>query len=212
MIVPSMTRKEIAAHLISEVRNNNQRIQNKVGVVAKKMRKFNKKLEVYEQRVGNNTALTIYIYGIDKKGIDYAVGVWCRSDKGLCWATSGQRNEVVFYNDHFFQRYSGRFLKKSLSTYEAAREFYREFKPTIARHTEDITSGVYKTQLPLHVGGLALGIRDKINNIVVYNTYVSADLLGSKQMEDVDADNDLNEALQHMSQSEWNLLGKILKG
>lgn len=212
MIVPSMTRKEIAAHLVSEVGNNRQRIQNKVAIEAKKMRRTKKQIHVYEQRVGNNTLLTIYIYGVDKIGVDYAVGVWCRSEKGLCWVTSGQLNDVVFYNEHFFERYAERLLRKSMNTLDAAREFYREYKPTIARHTGEIEEGVYKMQLPLQVGGLALGVHDRKNHIVVYNTYVSADLLGGRQIDDIDADKELNDALQSMSQSEWKLLGEMLKG
>jgi hypothetical protein len=207
-----MTRKEIATHLISEVRNNSQRIHSKVGIVAKKMRRFKKKVEVYEQRVGNNTVLTIYIYGVDNIGIDYAVGAWCRSEKGLSWATTGQLNDVVFYNDHFFQRYAERYLKKSMSTLDAAREFYREFKPTAARHTKEIENGIYDTQLPLHVGGVALGVRDRNSNMVIYNTYVSDGLLGSKQIDDIAVDKELNEAIQQLSVSEWKLIGEVLKG
>lgn len=211
MVVPSMTRKEIAVHLLSEVRNNKKRIEIKIGVVAKKMRKAGKKIHMYEQRVGNNSLFTIYIYGIDDIGVDYAAGLWFRSDKGLCWATSGQLDDVVFYTDHFFERYAERYLNRSMSIQDAAREFYREFKVSMALHTEEIAKGVYKMQLPLYVGGLALGFHDRNTNIVVYNTYVSTNLLGKKQVDDIEADRELNEALQGMDSSEWRLIGDAMK-
>jgi hypothetical protein len=206
-----MTRKEIALHLRSEVHNNEERIKTKVALVAKKMRKAKKKIHVYQQRVGSNTLLTIYIYGIDDKGVDYAVGCWFRSDKGLCWATSGLLNDVAFYTNHFFQRYAERYLKKSISIQDSAQEFYREYKPTMARQTEEIAKGVYKMQLPLIVGGLALGVRDRTNNIIMYNTYVSPDTLYGQQINDIETDRELNEALQSMNYSEWRLIGEAMK-
>ncbi|MEO7990795.1 MAG: hypothetical protein ABI663_14700 [Chryseolinea sp.] len=207
-----MSRKEIAIHLLSEVHNNKKRIESKVGIVAKKMRKAEKKVHMYQQLVGSNTLFTIYIYGIDDIGVDYAAALWFRSDKGLCWATSGQLDDVVFYTDHFFERYAERYLKKSMSTHDdATREFYREYKVSMALHTEEIAEGVYKTQLPLCVGGLALGFHDRINNIVVYNTYVSPDLLYGKQINDVEAYREVNEALQSMNSSEWRLIGEAIK-
>jgi hypothetical protein len=66
-------------------------------------------------------------------------------------------------------------------------------------------------QLPLHVGGLALGFHDRTNNIVVYNTYVSPDILHDKQINDIDAYRELNEALQSMNSSEWRLIGEAMK-
>lgn len=103
MIVPSMTRREIAAHLLSEVCNNSGRIAAKIRSVAKQMSKAEKKIHVCKQRVGSNVLLTIYIYGIDKKGVDYAIGSWYHSDKGLCWATVGQSTlyliALTFFND-----------------------------------------------------------------------------------------------------------------
>lgn len=206
-----MTRKEVATHLLSEVRNNKRRIEIKVGIVAKKMRKAGKKVHVYQQRVGNNTLFTIYIYGIDNLGVDYASGLWYRSEKGMCWVTSGQLDDVVFYTDHFFERYAERYLRRSMSAQDSAREFYREFKVSVAHHTEEIANGVYKMQLPLYVGGLALGFHDRNTNIVVYNTYVSPDLLGGRQVVDIEADRELNEALQNMNHSEWRLIGEAMK-
>lgn len=211
MIVPSMTRKEIAHHLLSECRKNKKRIERKVIIVARKMRKAGKKVHVYQQLVGSNTLFTIYIYGIDSSGVDYASGLWYRSDKGMCWATSGQLDDVVFYTDHFFERYAERYLKKSMSAQDAAREYYREFKVSMALHTEEIAEGVYKTQLPIYVGGLALGFHDRNNNIVVYNTYVAHDMLHDKQINDIEADKELNENLQSMNSSEWRLIGELMK-
>lgn len=206
-----MTRREIALHLLSEVRSNERRIKTKVTLVAKKMRKAKMKFHTYQQNVGFNTLFTIYIYGIDDKGIDYAAGLWFRSEKGLCWVTSGQLDDVVFYTDHFFDRYAERYLKKSVNVLEAAREFYKEFKPTITRLTEKVTEGVYKVQLPLAIGGLALGFLDKNTNIIVYNTYVSTDTLYAQQINDVEADRELNEIIQTMDYSEWIMIGKTIK-
>ena len=98
-----------------------------------------------------------------------------------------------------------------MSTQDAAREYYREYKVSMALHTEEIAEGVYKMQLPLYVGGLALGFHDRNTNIVVYNTYVSPDLLYDKQINDVESDRDLNEALQGMNSSEWRLIGESMK-
>jgi hypothetical protein len=175
------------------------------------MMRFKKRFQVYEQRIGNDTVLTIYIYGVDKIGVDYALGAWYHSDKGLCWATKGQLDDIEFYNGHFFQRYAERFIGKSMNILEAAIEFYKEFKPSVARHTEEIEKGVYKMQLPLSVGGLALGIHDKNSNLVVYNTYVSAGQLGNNQLDAIDADKELNESIKNMTDTEWRLLGQVLK-
>lgn len=211
MVVPSMTRKEIAKHLLYEVRSNKMRIETKVFIVAKKMRKAEKKVHVYQQLVGSNTLFTIYIYGIDGKGVDFAAGLWYRSEKGMCWVTSGQLDDVVFYTDHFFERYAERYLKKSMTIQEAAREFYSEFKVSMALHTDEIADGVYKMQLPLFVGGLALGFHDRNTNIVVYNTYVSPDLLYDNQINDIEVYRELNETLQSMDSSEWRLIGEVMK-
>jgi hypothetical protein len=81
----------------------------------------------------------------------------------------------------------------------------------MALHTEEVSEGVYKTQLPLFVGGLALGFHDTNTNIVVYNTYVSPNLFYDKQVNDVEADRDLNEALQNMDASEWRLISEAMK-
>lgn len=210
MIVPSMTRREIAEHLLSEVRNNKKRIAMKTGIVAKKMLKAGKKIHVYQQRVGSNTLFTIYIYGIDVTGIDYAIGCWFNSDKGLCWASVGQY-DVVFYSAHFFQRYAERFLMKSMSIQDAAREFYSKFQVSMARNTEEIAAGIYKVQLPLPDGGLALGFNDRKSNVVVYNTYVSKNQLGAQQINDIDDDKELNEALQNLNHSEYRLIYEAMK-
>lgn len=206
-----MTKKEIAAHLLSEVRSNKKRIETKVFIVAKKMRKAGKKTHIYQQLVGSNTIFTVYIYGIDDKGVDFAAGLWYRSEKGMCWVTSGQLDDVVFYTNHFFERYAERYLGRSMNIQDAAREYYREYKVSMARHTEEIADGVYKTQLPLYVGGLALGFHDRNTSIAVYNTYVSPDLFYDNQINDVDADRDLNDALQSMNASEWRLIGEAMK-
>lgn len=210
MVVPSMSRKEVATHLLSEVKKNRKRIENKVRVVAKRMRKIKIKFHTYQQLVGNNTLFTIYIYGIDDEGVDYAAGIWFRSEKGLCWVTSGELDQVVFYTDHFFDRYAERFLQEAMTTQNAAAQFYKAFKVSLARHTEQITDGVYKMQLPLGVGGLALGFHDRSNNIVVYNTYVSSNLLQERQLADIEADKDLNELLQTMDHAAWRQVGQAL--
>lgn len=205
-----MTRKEIAAHLSAECRSNKKRIETKAGIVAKKMLRAQKKIYTYQQRVGSNTLLTIYIYGIDDRGVDYAVGSWFKSDKGLCWASVGQ-NEVNFYSAHFFQRYAERYLMKSIDVYGAAKKFYSEFQVSMGHNTEEIAEGIYKAQLPLSDGGLALGFNDRVNNIVVYNTYVSREMLGSKQISDVEDDRELNETLQNLGTFEYRLIGESLK-
>jgi hypothetical protein len=210
MVVPSMTRKEIAVHLLSEVRNNKRQIENKAGLTAKKMVRAEKMVHTYQQRVGSNTLLTIYIYGIDAKGVDYAVGCWFTSDKGLCWASVGLY-EVNFYSAHFFQRYAERRLGKSISIQDAALEFYSEFRVSVTRNTEEIAEGVYKAQLPLPDGGLALGFNDRVSNIVVYNTYVSRDMLGSKQIGDIEDDKELNESLQSLNTLQYRLLAEAMK-
>ncbi len=43
---------------------------------------------MFQQRVGSNTLFTIYIYRIDDKDVDFAAGLWYRSEKSMCWVTS----------------------------------------------------------------------------------------------------------------------------
>lgn len=200
-----MTRRQIAAHLLSEVGNNRDRIAAKIRTVVKQMTKAEKKIHQYQQRVGSNTLLTIYIYGIDKKGVDYAIGTWYHSDKGLCWATVGQY-DVVFYSAHFFQRYAERYLLRPMSISDAAVEYYREFRVSMARQTEEIATGVFKIQLPFHNGGLALGFIDRTDNIVVYNTFISKDQLCRGQISDIEADRELNEELLNLDKSQYHLI------
>jgi hypothetical protein len=210
MIVPSMTRKEVAIHLLSEVRSNKREITVKAGFVAKKMTRAQKKVHSYEQRVGSNTLLTIYIYGIDKKGIDHAIGCWYDSDKGRCWASVGQFS-VDFYSAHFFEQYAKRLLGKTMSPQDAAVEYYSKFQVSMARNTEEVAKGVFKVQLPLADGGLALGFNDSVNNIVVYNTYVSHDMLGPRQVNDIDDDRALNEALKSLDTTLYRQLYEAMK-
>lgn len=47
-----------------------------------------------------------------------------------------------------------------------------------------LLGGGYKTQLPLNVGGLALGFHDRNTNIAIYNTYVSPDFFDDKEIND----------------------------
>ena len=205
-----MTRKEVAMHLLAEVRDNKKRIAVKAGIVAKKMLKAGKKIHMYQQRVGSNTLFTIYIYGIDDRGIDYEVGRWFNSDKGLCWASVGQY-DVLFYSAHFFKRYAERYLKKSMSIQEAARAFYSKFQVSMARNTEEIVKGIYKVQFPLPDGGLALGFNDRVSNIVVYNTYVSKDQLGTQQINNIEDDKELNEALRNLNLLQYKLIYESMK-
>ena len=174
------------------------------------MSKAEKKIHVCKQRVGSNILLTIYIYGIDKKGDDYAIGTWYHSDKGLCWATVGQY-DVVFYSAHFFQRYAERYLLRPMSISDAAVEYYREFRVSMARQTEEIATGVFKIQLPFHNGGLALGFIDRTDNIVVYNTFISKDQLGRGQISDIEADRELNEELLNLDKSQYHLIHEGMK-
>lgn len=69
MILQSMSHKEVAKHIVSEVTQNQKRIDAKAYDVAKQMLKTNKKVHAYQQKIGSNTQLTICIYGIDKKGL-----------------------------------------------------------------------------------------------------------------------------------------------
>lgn len=211
MVVPSMTRKEVALHLLSEARKNKKRLESKVGIVAKLMRKLKVKFHNYQQLVGNNTLFTVYIYGIDDTGVDYAAGIWYRSELGLCWVTSGALDQVVFFTDHFFDRYAERYLHEAMTAQQAASKFYKVFKVSIARHTEEIAEKVYRIQLPLAVGGLALGFHDRNNDIAVYNTYVSSNLLHDEQQANIEADKDLNELLQKMNHAGWTQVGKALR-
>lgn len=205
-----MTRREIATHLTTEVLANRDRIIKKVGIIAKRMMKKEKRIHHYEQHIGSNTLLTIYIYGYDKKGVDYAIGSWYWSEKGLCWATVGV-NDVVFYSAHFFKRYAERHLKRIMNARDAAVEFYKEFTVSIARQTEEIAKGIYRIQLPLYNGGLALGFIDRANNIVVYNTFVTKEQLGSEQINKIEEDKELNNELLNLDKSKYQLVYETLR-
>lgn len=165
-----MTQKEIAVHLLSEITSHRKRIFSKVRSVAKRMQKAGRKVYAYQQTIGSNTCLTIYIYGIDKEGVDYAVGCWYHSVKGLCWASVGQ-NDVNFYIGHFFHRYAERFLKKELSVLDSAMEFYRQYQVSATRRIKKKNDDLYEIQTPLY-GGLALGVNDVSNGVVIYNTII----------------------------------------
>lgn len=196
MIVPSMTQKEIAKHLLSEVGSNRSRIANKVMTVAKQMRRAGKKVHAYEQTIGSNTKLTIYIYGIDKKGIDFAPGCWYQSEKGLCWVTVGASNDVNFYLAHFFHRYAERIMKSKMTTMESAIQFYSNYQIAAALTTKIREDGIHEIQCPIQ-GGLALGVR-VTDRILVYNTCVSDNLLWQDQVNNIEDDRELNETLQRM--------------
>jgi len=65
------------------------------------MMKASKKVHAYQQKIGSNIVLTIYIYGIDKRGIDYAVGCWYHSNDGWVWVTTGAIGVNFFYHTFF---------------------------------------------------------------------------------------------------------------
>ena len=198
-----MSQKEIATHLFSEVANNRKRIVSKVRSVAKRMRKAGIKIYVYTQTVGSNTRLTIYIYGIDKEGVDYAVGCWYRSSKGLCWASVGE-NDVNFYIAHFFHRYAERFLKKELGTLDSALEFYRQFQISAIRRVKKRNDDLYAIQTTLK-GGLGLGVNSS-NGIVIYNTCVTDEMLRSDQVSNIEDDKELNETIQSMNWRDYRIM------
>jgi len=62
MILPSMSYKEVAKHIVSEVTKNQKRIDTKAYDVAKQMLKAGRKTYAYQQKIGSNTLLTIYIF------------------------------------------------------------------------------------------------------------------------------------------------------
>ncbi|MBL0744830.1 hypothetical protein [Chryseolinea lacunae] len=204
-----MSHKEVTKHIVSEITSNQKRIDTKVKDVAKQMLKASKKVHAYQQKIGSNTLLTVYIYGIDKKGIDYAVGCWYHSSDGYVWVTKGAIG-VNFFTAHFFHRYAQRCLKKELTVLETAFEFYKDFRISATQLTRDLGNGILKAQLPLH-GGLALGECDKVNQYVLYRTFVSKDDLFQDQVEDIDADSDLNKAIQSLDSIHYKLIIETLR-
>jgi len=85
---------------------------------------------------------------------------------------------------------------------EAAFEFYREFQISVSQLVGEIQKGYFKTQLPLH-GGLALGICDVENGYALYRTFVSHDDLFQDQLEGIEADDDLNGAIQSIDSIQY---------
>jgi len=209
MILPSMSDKEVAKHIVSEVTKNQKRIDTKAYDVAKQMLKAGKKTYAYQQKIGSNTLLTIYIYGIDKKGIDYAVGCWYHSNEGLVWITKGAIG-VQFFTAHFFHRYAERYIKRDLLVLETAFEFYREYQVSASKLTVELRKGFFKTQMPLR-GGLALGVCDVSNEYAFYRTYVSKDELFQDQVEEIEADRELNTAIQSLDSLQYKLVIEALK-
>lgn len=204
MIVPSMTRKEIAVHLLTEIANNKSRVVSKLRSVAKRMERAKVKAYAYQQTIGSNTRLTIYIYRVCKKSIDYAVGCWYHSVKGLCWATLGKK-EVHFYIAHFFRRYAERFLKKDISVFDSAMEFYSQYKDSSIRRIKKRTDGLYEIQTPIQ-GGLGLGISDFSDFIVIYNTCITEKMLRADQVKDIEDEKELSEAIQSLGCLEYRTL------
>jgi hypothetical protein len=210
MIVPSMTQKEIAKHLLSEVSNNRSRIATKVMTVAKQMRRVGKKVYACQQTVGSNTKLTIYIYGIDKKGFLYAPGCWYQSEKGLCWVTVGASDDANFYLAHFFHRYAERILKNKMTAMESVLEFYRNYQVAAVLSTKIREDGLHEIQCPMP-GGLALGVRIT-DRILVYNTCVSDNLLWQDQVNTIEDDRELNETIQSMDYHKYKQFVEAIRG
>lgn len=150
------------------------------------MQKAGRKVHAYHQTIGSNTCVTIYTYGIDKEGVDYAVGCWYRSGKGLCWVSVGQ-NDVNFYIAHFFHRYAERFLKKEMGVLESAMEFYRQYQISAIRRVKKRNDDLYEIQTRLQ-GGLALGVNDVSNGVVIYNTCVTDEMLRVDQVSNIEDD------------------------
>ena len=196
-------------HIVSEITKNQKRIDTKAKHVAKRMVKASKKVHAYQQKIGSDTVLTIYVYGVDKKGIDYAVGCWYHSNEGLVWVTKGAIG-VNFFTAHFFHRYAQRYLKRNLTVLEAAFEFYREFQISASQLVSEIRKGYFKTQLPLH-GGLALGMCDVENNYAIYRTFVSHGDLFQDQIEDIEADRELNKAIESLDSIQYKMIVEALR-
>lgn len=203
-----MSDKEVAKHIASEVGKYEKRIDAKAKDVAKQMLKASRKAYAYQQKVGSNTLLTIYIYGIDKKGIDYAVGCWYQSSDGLVWVTKGATG-VNFFTAHFFKRYAQRHLGKTLTVLETALEFYTDFQISASQLTVQLHNGFFETQLPLH-GGLALGVCDVENQYSLYRTFVSKSDLFQDQVDDIEADSGLNRAIQRLDSLQYKLIIEAL--
>lgn len=204
-----MTLKEIAVHQFSEVTSNRKRIVSKIRSVVKRMQKIRRKVYAYQQTIGSNTCLTIYIYGIDKGGIDYAVGCWYHSEKGLCWASVGQ-NDVNFYTAHFFHRFAERFLKTEVSVLDSAMEFYRQYQVSATRRVKKRDDDLYEIQTPLK-GGIGLGVHDGNNGVVIYNTCVPEEMLRADQLSNIEDDREINEAIHSMSWLEYRMMVDVLK-
>lgn len=183
-------------HLLSEVINNEKRIASKVESVAKRVRRAGKKVYTYQQTIGSNTRLTIYMYRISKTGLNYIVGCWYHSPKGLCWVSVGE-NQVNFYISHFFHRYAERFLKKDISVFESALEFYSQYEANDIRQIKKRDNDLYEIQTPLH-GGLGLGVSDETNCIVIYNTCITEEMLREDQVRNIEDDKELDDALESL--------------
>jgi hypothetical protein len=209
MIVPSMTKWEIALHLLTEITRNQKRVFPKIRSVAKRIARTGRKVYAYQQTIGSSTRLTIYIYRINKKSVGFVIGCWYHSVKGLCWASVGE-NEVNFYIAHFFHRYAERFLKKEISVFDSAMEFYRQYQVNPICRIKKRDDGLYEIQTPLQ-GGLGLGIHDVSNGIVIYNTFVTEEMLRADQVKNIEDDRELNEAIQTLGWLKHRVVSHSIK-
>lgn len=177
-----MSRREIAIHLRSEFRNNRPRVESKVSHVVKKVVRLKKSTHTFNQRLGNNTVFTIYLYGVTAKMAAYFCGVWFRNANGLCFAAVGTDGIVSFYNQHLFERYAERHLhNSSLSVQAASSHFFQHYTVCLSEQREKVADKVYEIETHIH-GGFMLGYHDSENAISVHNTFVSVDLLSKQQL------------------------------
>lgn len=95
---------------------------------------------------------------------------------------------------------------------EAAYEFYSRYKiVAFGRGTEEIDKNIFRFHLPLNDGGLALGISDENNNIVVFNTYVTREMLQDKQLAEIEEDKEINELLRSLNQDEYQVILETMR-
>jgi hypothetical protein len=179
MIVPSMTRHEIAAHLRKEITVNLSRIETKASSVVKKLRRLKVRTYSYMQTTPNKTELTIYV--LNSRTGATLITTWYKSGLGLVHAAYAfEEDEVVFYNEHFYERYSERHLLEKRPTKDAAKHYHLNRGFETCRKAW-VRENVFEVSIYSR-NGVALGIRDASQRFTVVNTFISTGALtGQRQ-------------------------------
>ncbi len=181
MLLPNMTFDEIRRLLFLEIEEVIQRTEKQFPKIKRDVlkRKLKNQKVVYFYRLTTKNKTKWLTRVAKHKGSKYKIisyyGSFFRDTKGFRYIELNKEDESLeIYNAHFLYRYVERMKLDLTEPLEIMKAFFlANTGVSVINYDQEIDEEVYKiySQTP---EGIKLGIHDRIRNVVIWNTFISA--------------------------------------